>query len=53
MDTPEKSASRISKITKFESGMLKTNKDIAPQSRKILLTFAWGKFVPPPPYKHL
>ena len=32
---------KISKISKFESDLLKTNKDIAPQSREILQTFVW------------
>ena len=31
----------IGKIAKFESDLLKTNKDIAPQSREILQTFVW------------
>jgi len=47
MDTAGKSALRMSKIAKFESDKLKTNEDIAPQSRKTLLTFTWHKFVPP------
>ena len=32
----------ISRIAKFESVRMKTNKDIALQSRKILQTFVWG-----------
>ena len=32
---------KISKIAKFESDLLKTNKDTAPQSREILQTFVW------------
>ena len=32
---------KISKIAKFESELLKTNKDIASQSREILQTFVW------------
>ena len=31
----------ISKIAKFESDLLKTNEDTAPQSREILQTFVW------------
>ena len=31
--------SKISKIAKFESDLLKTNEDTAPQSREILQTF--------------
>ena len=38
------------KIAKFESYLLKTNKDIAPQIRKIL---RWGQVCAPPPYKQL
>ena len=30
---------KINKIAKFKSDLLKTNKDIAPQSREILQTF--------------
>ena len=43
---------KISKIAEFESDLLKTNKDIAPQSREILQTFVWGgghNLAPPPP----
>ena len=32
---------KINKVAKFESDMLKTNKDMHPQSRKILQTFVW------------
>ena len=32
---------KISKIAKFESDLLKTNEDIASQSREILQTFVW------------
>ena len=32
---------KISKTAKFESVLLKTYKDIAPQSREILQTFLW------------
>ena len=32
---------KISKVTKFESDRMKTNKDMAPQSRKFLYTFVW------------
>ena len=41
---------KISKIEKFESDLLKTNKGIAPQSRVILrdVCMVGGKFVPPP-----
>ena len=45
---------KISKIAKFESDLLKTNEDIAPQSREILQTFvSWGAETCPPPYKGL
>ena len=33
---------KISKISKFESDLLKSYKDAAPQSREILQTFVWG-----------
>ena len=33
---------KISKIAKFESDLLKTNEDVAPQSREILETFVRG-----------
>ena len=33
---------KISKIAKFESDLLKTNEDIASQTRTILQTFVWG-----------
>ena len=39
----------VSKIAKFESDLLKTNEDRAPQSRLILQTFEWWA----PPFKHL
>ena len=43
VNTTENSALKISKTAKFESDLLKTNKDIASQSRKILQTFVcWG-----------
>ena len=32
---------KISKIVKFESDLLKTNEDVASQSREILQTFVW------------
>ena len=32
---------QISKIAKFECDLLKTNEDIASQSREILQTFVW------------
>ena len=32
---------KISKISKFESDLLKSYKDTAPQSREILQTFVW------------
>ena len=32
---------KISETAKFESDLLKTNEDMAPQSREILQTFAW------------
>ena len=42
---------KISKISKFESDLLKAYKDTAPQSRKILLTFVWwGAQTCPPPH---
>ena len=45
---------KISKIAKFESDLLKTNEDIASQSREILQTFVrWGSQTCPLPYKHL
>ena len=44
----------ISKIAKFESDLLKTNEDIASQSRAILQTFVrWEHKLDPLPYKHL
>ena len=40
---------KISKVAKFESDLLKTNEEIAPESCEILLMFVYGvKFVPPP-----
>ena len=44
---------KISKISKFESDLLTSYKDTAPQSREILQTFVWGggggqNFSPPP-----
>ena len=40
---------KISKVAKFESDLLKTNEEIAPESCEILLMFVCGvKFVPPP-----
>ena len=48
---------KISKISKFESDLLKSYKDTAPQSREILQTFVWGggghKLFVTPPYKPL
>ena len=50
---------KISKIAKFQSDLLKTNEDIAPQSREILQRFVcrghWQTptHPPPPPYKRL
>ena len=49
---------KITKIAKFESDLLKTNQDIAPQGREILQTFVcWGggggTSLCPPPYKRL
>ena len=42
---------KISKIAKFESDLLKTNEDIASQTRTILQTFVWwgggGTNLPP------
>ena len=32
---------KITKTAKFESDLLKTNEDTAPQSREILQTFVW------------
>ena len=44
----------ISKIAKFESDLLKTSEDIAPQSREILQTLArCAVQTLPQPYKHL
>ena len=42
---------KISKIAKFESDLLTTIEDTAPQSREILQTFVWWgrKLAPPPP----
>ena len=44
---------KISKISKFESDLLKAYKDTAPQSRKILQTFVWwgAQTCPPPHYR--
>ena len=50
VDSAGKSA--FSKIVKFESDLLTTNKDIAPQSHQILEKFVWwegGTNLPPPP----
>ena len=52
---------KISKISKFESDLLRSYKDTAPQSREILQTFVWGggggggghKLFATPPYKPL
>ena len=45
---------KISKLAKFESDLLKTNKDIPPQSGKILQIYVWcGAQTCPPPYKCL
>ena len=47
---------KISKIAKFESYLLKTNEDIASQTRTILQMFVWwwgGAQTCPLPYKHL
>ena len=48
---------KISRTAKFQSDLLKTNEDIAPQGRQILQTFAWWGAQtcppPPPPYKRL
>ena len=35
---------KISKSTKFESDLLKTNDDISPQSREILQMFDGGRY---------
>ena len=61
VDITEKSALRLVKIAKFESDLLKINKDTAPQSREILQTFvSWGGWggvgraqTCPPSYKRL
>ena len=51
--------STISKITKFESDLLKTNEDIVVERHTILEMFVWyssakdTNFPPPPPYKCL
>ena len=51
---------KISKIAKFESDLLTTIEDTAPQTREILQTFVWwarkpapplAPQPPPPPYK--
>ena len=43
---------KICRTAKFQSDLLKTNEDIAPQSRQILQTFAWwGAQTRHPPYK--
>ena len=34
---------KTGKIAKFESNLLKTNEDIAPQRCEILQTFVWGE----------
>ena len=48
---------KISKISKFESDLLKSYKDTAPQSREIWQTFVWGggghKLFATPQYKPL
>ena len=54
---------KISKVDKFESDLLKTNENIATQSRDILQTFVWWEassfstppipLPPPPPYEDL
>ena len=49
---------KISKISKFESDLLRSYKDTAPQSREILQTFVWGgggghKIFSPPHQKNL
>ena len=43
VNTTENSALKISKTPKFESDLLKTDKDVAPQSREILQTFVWWR----------
>ena len=48
IDTAGKSALKSVKMAKFKSDRLKTEKDMAPQSRKILYTFVWwGQFCAP------
>ena len=43
VDTNGKSALKLLRTAKFESDLLKTNEDMAPERRKILQTFAcWG-----------
>ena len=43
---------KICRTAKFQSDLLKTNEDVAPQSRQILQTFAWwGAQTCHPPYK--
>ena len=45
---------KINKIAKFQSDLLKTNDNTAPQSCKILQMFVWcGAQTGPPPYKRL
>ena len=41
IDTAGKSALKSVKMTKFKSDRLKSKKDMAPQSRKMLYTFVW------------
>ena len=41
METTEKNVLKLVKLLSFESDLLKTNEDIAPQSREILQAFAW------------
>ena len=48
IDTAGKSALKSVKMAKFKSDRLKTKKDMAPQSRKILYAFVWwGQFCAP------
>ena len=52
--TPLKKCLEINTTAKFESDLLKVNKETAPQSHKTLQTFVWwGAQTYTPPYKHL
>ena len=42
VDTTRNSTLKLVKIANFESVLLKTNEDIAPQNREISQTFVWS-----------